>query len=76
MMSNRRRMTLIAFSVIGGSLISYLILRSRLGTLKPSDYFQLGFNFLFAIAIVVGISILLQRMNKQDDEMNKKNSGK
>ncbi len=63
MISNRRRYTIILISVSVGSIISLWIVKLRMGTLKPSDYLSLGLNFLFAAAMVVGLSILLKRMN-------------
>lgn len=73
-MSNRRRLIIIFISVGLGSLISFYIVKQRLGTLKPQDYMQLGFNFIFAVAVVVGIAILLTRLNKQADEQQKKDN--
>ncbi|MCC7233010.1 MAG: hypothetical protein IT242_08715 [Bacteroidia bacterium] len=72
MLSNRRRYTIIFISVLAGSLISFWIVKQRMGTLGPNDYIQLGINFLFAVAIVVGISFFLHRMNKQNTDDGKK----
>ncbi len=72
-MQSKRRILLIFFSVATGSLISLWIMKKRMGTLSTSDYIQLGFNFLFAAAIVVGVAIFLQHMNNQE---NKKQEGK
>lgn len=69
-MSNRRRIILIVVSVTLGSLLSIWIVKKRMGNLSPTSYNQLIFNFIFAIAIVVGIAILFQKMNKKDDERN------
>ncbi len=71
-MNSKRRILIIFFSVLTGSLISLWIMKKRLGTLKPADYMQLGFNFLFAAAVVVGIAILLQKMN--DKEKNRQDN--
>jgi hypothetical protein len=38
-----------------------------MGNLNPDNYKQLVFNFIFAIAIVVGIAILLRKTNKNQD---------
>jgi hypothetical protein len=65
-MSNRRRIIIILSSVTLGSIASFFIVRSRMGNLSPDNYKQLIFNFVFAIAIVVGIAILFGRMNKKD----------
>jgi hypothetical protein len=37
-----------------------------MGTLKPNDLFQLAFNFLFALAIVIGIGIVLKKMKDKN----------
>ncbi|HNP48578.1 MAG TPA: hypothetical protein PKK99_06615 [Bacteroidia bacterium] len=65
-MRDRRRLFIIITSVGVGSLISLYIVKQRLGNLKRDDYIQLGFNFFFAIAVVVGIALLLQHMNKNN----------
>ena len=73
-MNKRRRFIIIFFSVAVGSLISFYLIQKRMGTLSKQDYINLGFNFFFSAAMVIGISILLQRMNnKYDKEQEKKN---
>ncbi len=73
-MNNRRRYIIIFLSVGVGSMISLWILKKRMGTLSQHDYVQLGINFFFAAAVVIGISILLSRVNKKyDDEEKQKN---
>ncbi len=59
-MSSRRRIIIIVLSVSMGSFFAFLLIKSRVGTLKPNDLFQLGFNFLFAVAIVVGIGLVFK----------------
>ena len=50
-----------------GSLISLYIVKQRLGNLERDDYIQLWLQFFdFAIAVVVGIALLLQHMNKNN----------
>jgi len=76
-MKNKRRILLIFFSVATGSLISLWIMKKRMGTLSPNDYFQLGMNFLFAAALVVGVAIFLAKMNEKDKrELEKRNKDK
>jgi MFS-type transporter involved in bile tolerance (Atg22 family) len=70
-MTSKRRILLIFISVASGSLISVWIIKKRMGTLTPDVYIQLGFNFIFAVAIVVGVALLLQFMNKKDKEAGK-----
>lgn len=74
MISSRRRIFLILVSVSSGSLISFWILKKRLGTLHQNDYISLLFNFIFAAAVVVGLAMFLQRMN--DQEKKREESGK
>ena len=68
MISNKRRLIIIFMSVGLGSLISLYIMKKKMGTLKPDDYMQLGFNFLFAVAIVIGIGLLMNRQNQKIDK--------
>ena len=72
---NKTRRYIIIFASVGvGSLISIYLIQKRMGTLSKQDYINLGFNFFFSAAIVIGVSILLQRMNnKYDKEQGKKN---
>jgi len=60
-------MIIIASSVLMGSFLAFLLIRSRTGTLKPNDWFQLGFNFLFAVAIVIGVGWILKMMRDKDN---------
>lgn len=72
MVSKKRRFIIILVSVSTGSLISLWILKQRMGTLSANDYFSLGINFFFAAALVVGLSIFLQKMNDKYDQEEKK----
>lgn len=72
MVSKKRRFLIILISVSVGSIISLWIVKQRLGTLSPNDYFSLAINFFFAAALVVGLSIFLQRMNDKYDQDDKK----
>jgi hypothetical protein len=47
-------------------------MKKKMGTLSTNDYFQLGMNFLFAAALVVGVSIFLQRMTAKDEREDAK----
>jgi hypothetical protein len=64
MVTKKRRLIIIFVSVTIGSLISLFFVKKKMGTLKPDDYIQLGINFLFAVAMVVGIALLFQKMDK------------
>ncbi len=72
---NKTRRYIIIFASVGvGSLISIYLIQKRMGTLSKQDYINLGFNFFFSATMVIGVSILLQRMNnKYDKEQGKKN---
>jgi Na+-driven multidrug efflux pump len=72
MITKKRRFILILVSVGTGSLISLFILKQKLGTLNQADYISLLFNFFFAAVMVVGLAILLQRMNDKYDNEQKK----
>jgi hypothetical protein len=72
MITKKRRFILILVSVGTGSLISLFILKQKLGTLNDADYLSLLFNFFFAAVMVVGLAILLQRMNDKYDNDQKK----
>lgn len=61
-------MIIIAASVLMGTFLAALLVKSRMGTLKPNDWFQLGFNFLFAVAIVIGIGMVFRAMKKKDEK--------
>jgi hypothetical protein len=65
-MSKLRRIIIIISSVLMGTFFAFLLVKSRMGTLKPNDWIQLGFNFLFAVAIVVGIGWVLNRRKEKN----------
>jgi len=65
-MNSRRRAIIIFASVLMGTFLAFLLIRSRTGSLKPNDWVQLGFNFLFAVAIVVGVGWILKMMRKDN----------
>jgi len=67
-MGKLRRPAIIFFSVLMGTFLAVLLVKSRIGTLKPNDWIQLGFNFLFAVAIVIGIGILFRRMRDKNSD--------
>ena len=64
-MMNRRRWILIIGSVLFGTILAALLIQSRIGTLSAEAWRQLGVNFAFAVAIVVGIGIMLARSKKK-----------
>jgi hypothetical protein len=64
MLSGRRRIIIIIISVIVGSIFAAMLLLSRKGTLSASDWSTMGINFLFALAIVFAIGILLRKMSR------------
>ena len=51
-----------------GTFLAYLLVKSRMGTLKQNDWMQLSFNFLFAVAIVVAIGFLFRKMGDKNQK--------
>lgn len=64
-MSRRKRIILIIVSVSFGTLLSALLFKRRVGTLGLNEYVTLMFNLFFAVAIVVAVGIVFNRMNKK-----------
>ncbi len=64
MITGRRRIIIIIISVIIGSVFATLLLMSRRGTLTTNDWVTIGINFLFALAIVFAIGILLRKISR------------
>ena len=58
-------------SVALGTFLAALFMKQRFGTLKQENINQLLFNFIFAAAIVIGIGVLLNKMNKKNDRERK-----
>jgi hypothetical protein len=65
-MLNRRRWIIVITSVLFGTLLSALLIQSRMGTLDSHAWQQLGINFAFAVAIVVAIGIVFSKKRKQE----------
>lgn len=72
MLPPRRRLIIALSSVALGSLVAAMLMKNRFGTLKQENVQQLIFNFIFAAAIVIGIGVLLSRMNKKNDQQGGK----
>lgn len=68
MLPPRRRLLIIVSSVAMGSIFAALIMKQRFGALKQENINQLIFNFIFAAGIVVGIGILLSKMQKKNKD--------
>lgn len=60
-MSNKKRFLIIFLSVTMGSFLAMLLFKSRMGTLSPEAWRQIATNFIFALAIVIIIGILLRK---------------
>jgi len=67
-MKNKRRIILIFASVLVGTFLAGLLMSRRYGSISRESMQQLFINFLFAVAIVVGIGLLLRRMNKDKSD--------
>ena len=57
-------MTIIIVSVLIGSVFAGLLVMSRKGTLSANDWGTIGINFLFALAIVFAIGVLLRKISR------------
>jgi hypothetical protein len=59
-MSDRRRIIIILVSVIIGTTFSFLIFKARKGAagLNDQDYSALLTNFVFSLAIILGIGFM------------------
>lgn len=64
MLSNKKRITIIVISVIAGSILSALLLLSRMGSLTVREWSTIGVNFLLALIIVFGIGLLLKKISR------------
>ena len=62
-MNNRRRIIIILLSVTTGSFLAFLLMQSRMGTMKPEAWRQIGINFVFALAIVLLVGLVLRKKN-------------
>ncbi len=66
MLSPRRRFIIVLSSVAVGSALAAMLMKQRFGTLKEENINQLIFNFIFGAAIIIGIGVLLTKINKKD----------
>jgi hypothetical protein len=69
-MSDKRRIIIIIVSVLSGTILSLLIFKVRKGTagLNSQDYSTLITNFVFSLAIILGIGFLFLWRKKKDEE--------
>lgn len=77
-MNNRRRYTIISISVLIGTLLSVLLVYSKKGKVDSNDKFMIITNFVFGLAIVVAIGIVMTRMdrkNKKKEEIGDSGKG-
>ncbi|MEP7262917.1 MAG: hypothetical protein ABI772_00390 [Bacteroidota bacterium] len=68
-MSNRRRIIIIMVSVISGTVLSFFIFKARKGPagLTNDDYSTLITNFIFSLAIIVGVGLMFAwKKNKEE----------
>ena len=67
-MSDKRRIIIIVASVIGGTLLSMLLFKMRRGgqALEERDVTTLITNFVFSLAIILGIGFFFIWRKKKD----------
>ena len=58
-MTNRRRMTIISFSVLFGTILSAGLIYLKRGSLQGNDYFLLATNLFFSLLIIGCIGYFL-----------------
>ncbi|MBK6641191.1 MAG: hypothetical protein IPN13_04615 [Bacteroidetes bacterium] len=58
-MTNRRRISIIAVSVLFGTMLSAVMLYFKRGTLEGNDYFLLATNLFFSLVIILAIGYFL-----------------
>lgn len=73
MLPPRRRLIIALSSVALGSILAAMFMKQRFGSLQQDNVNQLIFNFIFAAGIVIGIGVLLSKMNKKDDSNRQDN---
>ncbi len=72
-MTNKRRYFIITVSLTIGTILSALLLYSRMGTLKGTDYMTLVFNMIIAAAVIVALGVVFKTMDKKHNgEKDKK----
>lgn len=66
MMTNKRRYTLLIGSISVGSVMSFFMFKmKRGGTLTANDWLTLGSIFIISIILLVSISIILNKADKE-----------
>jgi formate/nitrite transporter FocA (FNT family) len=67
-MSEKRRITIIIASVFFGMFLSYLVYKLKRGgaELSNSDVTTLATNFVFSIAIIIGVGYMFIWKKKKD----------
>ena len=69
MISNKRRITIIVLSVFGGTILSVLMFKLRRGgELTANDKNALLTNFIFSIAIILGVGFMFLWNNKNNNK--------
>lgn len=64
-MTDKRRVTIITLSVIAGTLLSFFIFKGKKGVLTKDDYITLGSIMAVSLALIIGISFILKRADKE-----------
>ena len=65
-MKDRRRYIIITISVLIGTLLSVLLVFSKKGKVDSNDTFMIITNFVFGLAIVIAIGIVMTKMDRKN----------
>ena len=67
-MTPRRRVSIVVISVLGGSILSYLLYKARRGggDLTSQDTHTLLTNFIFSLGIILGVGFMFLWKKKKD----------
>jgi len=67
-MSDKRRIIIIVISVITGSILSYFLYKLKRGgaELSSQDITSLATNFVFSLALIIGIGFMFLWNKKKD----------
>ncbi len=70
-MKDKRRLIIIVVSVLIGTMLSVLLVMGKKGRIDSNDKFMLATNFVFGLAIVIAIGVVMKRMDNKKEKENK-----